>query len=247
MNTEFSASPPAKKANVRYLVRLAFLCALLIVMSFTPLGYLRIGIVEISFLCLPVILAAVLLDTRASTLLGLAFGISSFITAFSSQFGMILLEMNSFAVFLTCIVPRVLMGLFAGLIFKFFNSIKKTKPLSHIIVSLSASLLNSVLFTVFLWFLFSDNPTFSIKFPFGATIGGLITAMVGFNGLIELFVSIIFGFIVGRIVASFGRRTDKKSNLDDTATEDIDLVENADVPQAGEIRDIQNFGDSPAE
>lgn len=196
-----------KKANVKYLVRLAFLIALLVVLSFTPIGYLKIGPIAISFLCIPIILGAVLLGPLASTILGLVFGISSFIIAFSDPIGTALLAVNSFAVALSLIVPRVLMGLFTGLIFKAFYSIKKTRAASHIIASAAASLLNTVLYTAFIWLLFSDYFQ-SIGF---ASLWLFISTVIGFNGFVELLACGVIGLIVGRIALSVERRAEKNS------------------------------------
>ena len=42
-----------------YLVQLALLTAIIVVMAFTPLGYLKIGLLSITFLTIPVIIGAV--------------------------------------------------------------------------------------------------------------------------------------------------------------------------------------------
>ena len=47
-------------AKVLYMVRLAVLIALIVVMSMTPIGYLKLGTIEVSFLTLPVIIDVVL-------------------------------------------------------------------------------------------------------------------------------------------------------------------------------------------
>ena len=55
----------------------ALLTAIVILMAFTPLGYLRIGITQITFIVVPVAVGAVLLGPKAGAFLGLVFGISS--------------------------------------------------------------------------------------------------------------------------------------------------------------------------
>ena len=47
--------------KLRQMVQLAVLTAILLVMAFTPLGYLKIGPLSITFLTLPVAVASVVL------------------------------------------------------------------------------------------------------------------------------------------------------------------------------------------
>ena len=60
------------------MVQLAILLAILLVMAFTPLGYMKIGPLSVSFLTLPVAIGAVILGPRAALILGAAFGLTSF-------------------------------------------------------------------------------------------------------------------------------------------------------------------------
>ena len=61
------------------LVLTALLTALIIVMAFTPLGYLKAGAIEITFITIPVIIGAVLLGTVDGLFLGDVFGITRII------------------------------------------------------------------------------------------------------------------------------------------------------------------------
>ena len=47
--------------KVRTLTYLAVLTAIIFLLSFTPIGYLKIGVLEISFLTIPVIIGAMVL------------------------------------------------------------------------------------------------------------------------------------------------------------------------------------------
>ena len=72
-----------KQTNVRYLVQLSLLAAIELVMAYTPLGYLRVFALEITFLMVPVTLGAILLGPAAGAVLGGVFGLTSFATCFS--------------------------------------------------------------------------------------------------------------------------------------------------------------------
>ena len=60
------------------MVRLAILIAILLLMAFTPLGYIRFGGLEITFLTVPVIIGAIILGPVEGAILGGVFGLTSF-------------------------------------------------------------------------------------------------------------------------------------------------------------------------
>ena len=129
------------------MVRLAILIAILLLMAFTPLGYIRFGGLEITFLTVPVIIGAIILGPVEGAILGGVFGLTSFFQCFGmSPFGATLLSINPVLTFIVCFFPRTLMGLCCGLIFKGLSVIDKTKIVSFGAASLSGALLNTVFF-----------------------------------------------------------------------------------------------------
>ena len=60
--------------KLRQMVQLAVLTAILLVMAFTPLGYLKLGPLSITFLTLPVAIATVTLGPAAGLFMGAVFG-----------------------------------------------------------------------------------------------------------------------------------------------------------------------------
>lgn len=99
---------------------LALLIAVVVVMSFTPLGYLVIGPLSMSLLTIPVAIGAIVMGPVDGLILGLAFGCTSFFNAMSggSAMGTALFSINPFGCFVVCVVARVLMGLCTGLVFQ---------------------------------------------------------------------------------------------------------------------------------
>lgn len=72
---------------------MAILIAIILVMAFTPLGYLKTAGLEITFIQVPVIVGAILMGPTAGAILGGVFGLTSFIQCFGlSAFGAALLE-----------------------------------------------------------------------------------------------------------------------------------------------------------
>lgn len=89
------------------LSRLALFSALILLLNYTPLGYIRVFALEITLIIIPVTLGAMLLGPADGAILGGVFGLTSFATCFgSSQFGVTLLAINPIGTFITCVVAR---------------------------------------------------------------------------------------------------------------------------------------------
>ena len=84
-----------RKTKTLMLTQNAVLASIVVLMAFTPIGYLRIGAVEMTFIMIPVAVGAITLGEKSGAFLGLVFGVSSFIQCFGmSPFGAALLQIN---------------------------------------------------------------------------------------------------------------------------------------------------------
>ena len=103
-------------------IAIAVLTVLIVVMSLTPLGYLKMPHASITFLPLLVVIGAVQYGPLCGLYLGTVFGISSFIHCFdpSYTFGQTFIHISPFLSLLVCIVPRALMGLVQPKLFAAF-------------------------------------------------------------------------------------------------------------------------------
>lgn len=72
---------PPKKANVRLLTQMGLLTGLMVVMAFTPLGYIPLGFMNATTMHIPVILGACLFGPKMGAVLGGLFGVTSVIRA----------------------------------------------------------------------------------------------------------------------------------------------------------------------
>ena len=66
-----------KKNKTLEMVQLAVLIAIMLILAFTPLGYLRIGPLAISLMTIPVVIGAMILGPAGGAVLGLVFGLTS--------------------------------------------------------------------------------------------------------------------------------------------------------------------------
>ena len=71
-----------KKFSTKFLVEMALLVAIILIMAFTPLGYIKTAGIEITLIVVPVAVGAVTLGPAAGAILGGVFGLASFLRCF---------------------------------------------------------------------------------------------------------------------------------------------------------------------
>lgn len=191
-------------SKTQHITFLGVLSAIIILMAFTPLGYLRTAGLEITFIVLPVAIGAVILKPLDSAILGGVFGITSFIQCFGmSAFGATLLSINWFLTFIVCFVPRVLAGWLGGLIFSALGKIDKTKFVSYVVTCLAVPVLNTLFFMSALVICFFNTEFIQgLMSALGASnVFGFVIAFVGINGLVEAIVCFIAGTAISKALA----------------------------------------------
>ncbi len=171
------------------LVETAMLAAIVVLMSFTPIGYLKVGALSITFIMIPVVIGGITVGPAAGAVLGAIWGATSFWQCFGMDaFGTTLLSLNPVGTFITCVVARILAGWLAGLIYMAISKIgPKARIIGCPIASLSVALINTTLFmgslVAFFW---NTDYIGGFKDLLGKTnVLGFILAFVGVNGAIE--------------------------------------------------------------
>lgn len=175
--------------NAKNLVLLALLSAILVVMAFTPLGYLNVGVLAITFNVIPVAIGAVTLGWKGGAILGGVFGLTSFSQCFGgSVLGTLLFGISPFKTFIQCMIPRILMGVCIGLIFALSVKLIKSKSVCFAITGLFSALLNTAFYMSSLIILFGDTDFIQDKWEAiakGKNVIVFIAAFVGVNALVE--------------------------------------------------------------
>ncbi len=197
-----------EKVNTKWLVRMGALIAVIVLMSFTPLGYLKIGAVEITFIIIPVTIGAITMGPVSGLILGAAFGATSFIQCFgASPFGATLLGINWIYTLIMCMIPRMLMGWLTGVIFNAVHKRDKTKgkALSFSVASLAAPLMNTLFFVGCIILLFGSSD-YIMGMRGELNLIAFFVAFVGLNGAIEAAVSFILGGAVSKAIYRYVKR-----------------------------------------
>ena len=166
---------------------LGLLTALIILFGLTPIGYIPTGLgFNITFLSVPVALGAVLMGPSAGAFLGLIFGLTSVYQGVTGMdpAGPALFASNAFGATVTCLAPRILMGLLVGLIAMLLVNLCKRSVLGEIvtyaIVAGSASFLNTLMFLGAFWGFFG-----------GFTFATFISTVFALNAILELVFAIV--------------------------------------------------------
>ena len=197
--------------SVLKLTLTAIFIAIIVVMSFTPIGYLKVGTIEISLLAIPVAAGAALLGVGGGALLGLVFGITSLIQCFGmSAFGTALMGINPAFTVILCIVPRVLVGVASALVYKALKGKSIQPNVSSLLSFLTAAVVNTVLFVGLFIALFGRTEFYTgLETQFATTgVIAFFAAFVGVNGIVEAIASALVGGALGGVI----KRIEKQKN-----------------------------------
>ena len=198
-----SANKNMNMESVLNLTLTAVFLAIIIVMSFTPIGYLKVGTIEISLLAIPVAMGAALLGVGGGALLGLAFGVTSLIQCFGmSAFGTALMGINPVFTAVLCIVPRVLVGVASALVYKALKGRSVQPNVSSLLSFLTAAVVNTVLFVGLFILLFGRTDFYTgLEAQFATTgVIAFFAAFVGVNGIVEAVASALVGGALGAVI-----------------------------------------------
>lgn len=187
-------------SNLVKMVFAAILAALIILMTFTGIGYIPIGPLKLTINVLPVAVGAVVLGPLYGAILGAVFGLSSFFTCFGMDaLGTVLLSVNPFMLFIMCVVPRVLCGWIPGLVFKLFPRTGGGQIGGSVVSCVLTPALNTVGFLSLMWLLFANelqnNPKI-LEMLGGLKIENLFmlfSMFAGVNALIEIATCLVLG------------------------------------------------------
>ena len=176
-----------KRVDTRRMVLLAMLSGILLVMSFTPLGYLNIGPLAISLNMIPVAIGAVALGPGGGAFLGAVFGITSCLQCVGiggiSSMGVILFEISPVLTIIQRFVTRVLAGWLTGVVYQQLRKLQLR--FGSYVAGFCAALFNTIFFMSALVLLFGHTPYLQDLIA-GRNILVFILSFVGINALVEL-------------------------------------------------------------
>lgn len=200
-----------KKKNLRYLIELALLVAILLMMNITGWAMIPLPGQYASIMTVPVAVGAMILGPMAGGILGCIMGLISFYTAIKTGFSTLILAGYTGGTvvllsFLNTVVTRTLMGLCVGLLFKAIQKIDKTKTVCYYLGGVAAPLLNTLFYMSVLVVIYLNAPTLEallgpeMMAKFQDNILLFVSAYVGVQALIEAAVGCIISGSIGKVL-----------------------------------------------
>jgi uncharacterized membrane protein len=179
----------------------AILAALCILLGLTPIGYIPIGPVVMTLMCIPVIIGTVSEGLGTGLILGFVFGVTSLMKALGltlvpDPFGAWLISTYPLQAVATIFVPRLLIPVTTWLVYRALDRKKQKgfrEKLNIGVGAFTGSVTNTVFFLGFLYVLLSPYAD-ALAPRLGTTSQGLLStiALIGtINGLPEAVVAVI--------------------------------------------------------
>ncbi len=165
--------------KTKSLTQIAMLCALTILMGLVPnLGIIQVGIVSITLLHIPVIIASILFDITGGTIVGLVFGVTSWFVALTRGASIVdLMFINP----LVSILPRFLFGLICGTL---CSLIKEEKSWQFGVIGFVSTLIHTALVYICLY-LFADRVELSGVMDLAGGFAKYILGGFSVNAILE--------------------------------------------------------------
>lgn len=199
------------KKEIQGLVLTALFSAVVIIMAFTPLGYIPLGVINATIIQIPVIIGALFCGPKQGAFLGFLFGFTSFLKntimpATLSAFvfspvlaaGMFGVKGVLFSTFI-CFVPRVLVGIIPYFIYKGMKKFSKWKSVNFAVAGVFGAFTNTFLVMGSIYLLYKDAYAAAQGID-PAMVLGVIGGIIGFNGVIEAVLSGVIVSAVGSVL-----------------------------------------------
>lgn len=184
-----------KNEKTYELVLTALFTAIIVIMAFTPLGYIPLVVINATIIHIPVILGALFLGPKKGAFLGFVFGLTSFInntfkaaTASAFVFSPVLAVnvvgvSGIFRSLYICFVPRILVGVVPYFIYVLIRKAAgREQKAGRVLVNAVASVILFVSVRAFLLRLLPDNLSALACTLIGALAGVVLMAVLTISG-----------------------------------------------------------------
>ena len=184
-----------KNEKTYELVLTALFTAIIVIMAFTPLGYIPLVVINATIIHIPVILGALFLGPKKGAFLGFVFGLTSFInntfkaaTASAFVFSPVLAYnvvgvSGIFKSLYICFVPRILVGVVPYFIYVLIRKVLKSEQKAgRIVVDALASLILFISVRAFLIHLFPEALSVLVCTVIGLAAGIVLMAVLAVSG-----------------------------------------------------------------
>lgn len=196
-----------KEKKTYDLVLISLLIAVELVLMFTPLGYIPLGVIRATTLHIPVILAGIVLGYRGGMTIGLVFGLTSvFINTMTptatsfvfSPFYSIGEVSGNFMSLVIAIVPRVMLGAIAAFIYQLMMKTQK-QTVSVVLASLLSTLAHTALVLGGIYVFFGSSYAAARNIPYN-TLFAVLMGVVTTNGIMEAILAAVIVLALSKVL-----------------------------------------------
>ncbi|MBD5502266.1 MAG: ECF transporter S component [Lachnospiraceae bacterium] len=196
-----------KNEKTYELVLTALFTAIIVIMAFTPLGYIPLVVINATIIHIPVILGALFLGPKKGAFLGFVFGLTSFInntfkavTASAFVFSPVIAYdvvgvSGIFKSIYICFVPRILVGVVPYFVYILIRkALKSEGQTGKIVVNLLASLILFISVRAFLIHLLPETLSALACTIIGIAAGSVLMVVLTVSGNKKESVSIALAY-----------------------------------------------------
>lgn len=201
-----------KKTDIRWMVSVALMAAIVILLANTPLGMIQLPIIKATTVHIPVIIGAILFGPLAGAILGAVFGVCSLISntmaptllsfAFSPFMSTTGLLGAAKAIWIS-VGCRILIGVVAGWLWILFKKIKMNKKIYQVIALAITGFLGSMVNTITvmgsIYILFAQQYAEAKEVAITA-VWGLIMTTVTASGIPEAIAAAILVAVITKVL-----------------------------------------------
>lgn len=188
-------SKGANRFDTKRLVVLALFSAIVIVLQFVCMTFLRFTAFSITLTLVPIVVGAALYGPKAGGWLGFVFALAVLLTGDAAAF----LTVNPFGTVVTVLAKGILSGFCSGLVYRALE--KKSVTLAVFVAAVVAPVVNTGVFLLgCLVFFFETVREWGANAGFENVGAYFIVGFVGINFVIELVVNVILGPVIVRLI-----------------------------------------------
>ncbi len=224
-----------QKRKTSELVQLAMFMAIIILLAFTPIGYIPLGVTRATIIHVPVIIGSIVLGPLAGAFLGAVFGITSLIsntinptvTSFVfSPFITIGGASGNFLSLVICMVPRILVGVVPYYVYQGLKKVIKNDAVDLTIAGIAGSMTNTILVMGGIYVFFGAAYAAAREIDLTALFG-VIMGVIGVNGVPEAILAGILAMAVCKVLLRYVKpKTEEEAVVSQSAVQ-----QTAEVPE----------------
>ena len=200
-----------RNEKTRRIVITALLIAICLLLGLTPIGYIPIGAIEITLLCIPVIIGTITEGLGVGLILGLFFGLTSFLQIFikPTPFSQFIFSLSAWKTVVIIFVPRMFVPVTTWLMHKALTGETRVRQrVAAGVAAFTGSITNTVLFLGAMYLMFLPEID-QMAQAFGTTPQLLLSVVAGIgamNGLPEAAVAVALCVPIVWALQKLGKR-----------------------------------------